>query len=449
MPGFRTVFLATLLPALTLGVGACDDPNPEVREDPGGPAGAGGKADEINDTEPQPFGDVSFYPVDSVHSPLSADAVNNIRAIMDSGSGADDVFMSVGDSITVASGNLRCFGGSNVELGVHASLSDTLAFFRGGDAAGSDPFSRDPRSARVGKTAKWALSGSPSPVESELNALRPSIALVQYGTNDMQFGSSYASALPGFYTNLGDLLDVLVDDGVLPVLFTIPPRLDSPSARSWVPMYNLAIRGIAQSRSLPLVDLNLTLADVPGHGLVGDGIHLGSAPSGACDLSEDGLQHAYNNRNAAALTALDRVREAMRTGEAQDAPAIRAGDGTPVDPFVIETLPFVDAGDTEIRGSTDVDRYDCSSANEGGAEVWYRLDLSERTTVRAMVVDAAPTDVDVHIVGESLDGTGCVARNDRLVEVTLDAGVHHIAVDTFVSSGTPRSGEYLLMLAEI
>lgn len=443
----RTFVLAALLPVFPFSLGGCDDPAPH---DPTvAPTGASGKADEIDDNEPERLEDISFYPTNAVHSPLSSAVVDNIRSIVASGIGADDVFMSVGDSITVGSGNLRCFGGSAVDLGDYESLASTVEFFRNGDADGSEPFSRDSLSARVGKTAKWALSGSPSPVEAELNALEPSIALVQYGTNDMQFGSTFASALPGFYSNLGDLLDVIVDDGVVPVLFTIPPRVDRESARSWVPMYNLAIRGIAQSRSLPLVDFNLTLADLPGHGLVGDGIHLGSAPSGACDLSEDGLRHAYNNRNAAALTALGRVSEALRTGEAQDAPAIREGDGTSDAPFVIGALPFVDAGDTELRGSTDVDRYDCSSANEGGAEVWYRLELSERTTIRAMVVDAAQTDVDVQIVGESLDGTGCVARNDRLVEITLDAGVHHIAVDTFVSAGTPRGGEYLLMLAEI
>lgn len=443
----RTLVLGVLLPVLSLALGACDDPSPQDRA--AAAADAGGKADEISDNEPERLDDVSFYPTDAVQSPLSSSVVDNIRSIVASGSGADDVFMSVGDSITVGSGNLRCFGEADVDLGAHESLASTLAFFREGDAAGSNPFSRDPVSARVGKTAKWALSGSPSPVESELNALEPSIALVQYGTNDMQFGSTFASALPGFYSNLGDLLDVIVDDGVVPVLFTIPPRLDSESARSWVPMYNLAIRGLAQSRSLPLVDLNLTLADIPGHGLVGDGIHLGSAPSGACDLSEDGLRHAYNNRNAAALTALSRVNQALRAEGELDAPVLRTGQGSASSPFVVDRFPFVDAGDTELRGATNVDRYDCSSANEGGTEIWYRLELTERTSIRAMVVDAPNTDVDLHIVGAETDGSGCIARDDRLLEVTLDAGVHHIAVDTFVSSGAPRSGEYLLMITEL
>lgn len=443
----RTLVLGAAFLALVPVLGACDESAPPV--DAADPAGAGGKADEVDGSDPEQLASVPFYPVDAVHSPLSAAVVNNIRSIVSTGDGADDVFMSVGDSITVGSGNLRCFAGSSVELGAHEALAPALDFFREGDAAGLSPFARDSLSARVGKTAKWALGGSPSPVEAELNALEPSIALVQYGTNDMQFGSSFASALPGFYTSLGDLLDVIIDDGVVPVLFTIPPRLDSEGARSWVPMYNLAIRGIAQSRALPLVDFNLTLADIPGHGLVGDGIHLGSAPSGACDLSEDGLRHAYNNRNAAALAALDRVGEALRTGEASDAPVLRAGQGTAISPFVIAEFPFVDAGDTELRGDSEVERYDCSTSNEGGAEVWYRLELSERTSLRVMVVDAPQTDVDVHIVGEAVDGSGCIARHDRLLEVTLDAGVHHIAVDTFVSSGSARSGEYLLMVAEV
>lgn len=447
MLGSRTLLLGALLSSAPFVLGGCDETAPQVET--ADPSGAGGKADEVDSGDPDPVEDVSFYPTGTVHSPLSAAVVDNIRSIVAAGNGADDVFMSVGDSITVGSGNLRCFGGASVDLGDHESLASTMEFFSNGNAAGSNPFERDPLSARVGKTASWALSGSPTPVEAELNALQPSIALVQYGTNDMQFGSTFASALPGFYANLGDLLDVIVDDGVVPVLFTIPPRLDSEGARDWVPMYNLAIRGLAQSRALPLVDLNLTLEDIPGHGLVGDGIHLGSAPSGACDLSEDGLRHAYNNRNAAALAALDRVRQAMTSGDAIDPPSLRSGQGTGSSPFTIGGLPFVDAGDTDVRGSTDVDRYDCSSSDESGAEIWYRLELAERTSIRAMVVDAPQTDVDLHIVGEAVDGSGCIARHDRLLEVTLDAGVHHIAVDTFVSSGVPRSGGYLLMITEI
>lgn len=277
--------------------------------------------------------------------------------------------------------------------------------------------------------------------------MEPSLALVQYGTNDMQFGSTFASAMPGFYTNLGDLLDVLLDDGVVPIMFTIPPRLDRADAASWVPMYNLAIRGLAQSRHVPLVDLNLALSEIPGHGLVGDGVHLNQAPSGPCDLSAEGLAYAYNNRNAAALMALERVSRVLDTEDAFEEPKLRAGLGTADDPFVIESLPFVDAGDTTLRGDTDVDRYDCSAANEGGAEVWYRLELDEPTALRIMVVDGPRTDVDVHILGDARDGSGCLARHDRLLELDLDAGVHHVAVDTFVSGGVPRGGEFLLMLA--
>ncbi|MEM6295139.1 MAG: SGNH/GDSL hydrolase family protein, partial [Myxococcota bacterium] len=301
--------------------------------------------------------------------------------------------------------------------------------------------------ARVGKTATWALRGAPSPLERELSAMEPSLALVQYGTNDMQFGSTFASALPGFYTSMGDLLDVLLDDGVVPIVFTIPPRRDRADAARWVPMYNLAIRGLAQSRHLPLIDLNLALSDIPGNGLVGDGVHLNQSPSGACDLRPEGLAYAYNNRNAAALTALHRVSTVLDTEDALDAPAVRAGVGTAEDPFVIDSIPFVDAGDTSARGETSVDRYDCASANEGGAEVWYRLDLDEPTALRIMVLDDPDTDVDVHVVGDARDGSGCRARHDRMLELDLEAGVHHIAVDTYVSGGTPRDGEFLLMVA--
>lgn len=423
-------------------LGACDET--ATADADAAPPAAAGKADGIEDGgELEP---VEFYPVGQLHSPLTPTVARTLASVAASGLGGEDVFISVGDSITVSGGNLRCFAEDDVDLGEFDSLSTTLQRFRAD--GGRDPFARDSLAARVGKTAAWALRGTPSPLERELSAMEPSLALVQYGTNDMQFGSTFASAMPGFYTSMGDLLDVLLDDGVVPIMFTIPPRVDRADAASWVPMYNLVIRGLAQSRHLPLVDLNLALSEIPGHGLVGDGVHLNRAPSGACDLSAEGLAYAYNNRNAAALMALERVSRVLDTEDALDEPMLRAGLGTADDPFVIDSLPFVDAGDTTVRGEANVDRYDCASADEGGAEVWYRLELDEPTSVRIMVVDDPATDVDVHVVGEARDGSGCVARHDRLLELELGAGVHHIAVDTFVSGGVPRDGEFLLMLAQ-
>ena len=70
-----------------------------------------------------------------------------------------------------------------------------------------------------------------------------------------------------FADQLWNIVDYLTERGVVPVLFTIPPRKDKLKAGVWVPRYNAAIRGIAQARSVPLVDYHLALRKLPGGGL--------------------------------------------------------------------------------------------------------------------------------------------------------------------------------------
>lgn len=454
--------------------GKADDPDAEGESTSGDPEGSGSSSGsfpetdgmpddegsgESGDTDDPDDGDTddeqppvddapAVYPSGQVHSPISPWVSERLNAIAASGVGSADVFMSVGDSITVGNGNLRCFGTAAVDLGAHGELEGTLEFFRGGMAAGTDPFSRDSQASMVGRSASWAVSGSPSPIDDEIAALDPALALVQFGTNDMQLGVTQDTAMPGFYNNMRRLLDTSISDGILPIVFTIPPRVDSQTVGSWVPTYNTIIRGLAQARQVPLVDLHLPLSEIDGHGLVGDGVHLDSFSGGACRLTEQGLDFGYNNRNLLALQALDRVRRAL-DGESIDAPAPGLGGaGTRADPFKVDSLPFVDVHDTSTDGVSEIDSYDCSGANEGGPELWYRVEITETTTIRALVLDGEGTDIDVHLLGVDAEGQ-CFERADRTIETTLSPGTYHFSLDTFVSGGQPASGRYLFAVVPL
>ncbi|MEM6993790.1 MAG: hypothetical protein AAF721_24965, partial [Myxococcota bacterium] len=172
----------------------------------------GGETGDGGDGDPEPVAPAR-YPADRTHSPISPWVADRLLTLSETVAHATDVFMNVGDSITVGSGNLKCFAGGNVDLGEHEGLDPTLGFFLGGDAAGEDAFSRESLAAEVGRSAGWAISGQPSPVDAEVSAVDPAIALVQYGTNDMQLGATFDSALPGFYVNMSSLLDGLIADG--------------------------------------------------------------------------------------------------------------------------------------------------------------------------------------------------------------------------------------------
>jgi hypothetical protein len=355
----------------------------------------------------------------------------------------EDVFMKTGASSTVSHNTLFCFADGPVELGEHDELQPTLDFYLGGDAAGTTPFDRQSEAARVGHHAGWAISGDPSPIDIEVDMLSPRVALVHFGANDMGWGETYGDALVYYHSNMMLLVDGLILEGVVPVLFGITRRGDYASAQRWVATWNATIRGIAQSRQVPFVDLYEAIDWLPGHGLAGDGLHLEAYGGGACILDEEGLQHGYNIRNLVALEVLDRAVAVLEDGaEGLDDPQPPlVGEGTPSAPWQIEGLPFTDVRDTTVQGEPFVDVYPgCNST----------ADESEETTrVRAAVLDMEGVDIDVHLVDETASGDGCIERGHHFVEGTLEPGVYHFVLDTWVNNdGVPLAGEFLFVLLE-
>lgn len=440
---------------------ACTASAPDPRRGPGegtDPTGdTGGAATDAGGgdgggTGTTPAEGPARYPADRLQSPIPPALRDHLVALSDAALGRSKrVFMKVGDSITVDSNALGCFAGDAVNLGDRDELQETIDHFLAGDAGSRTPWDRQSEAAEVGQTAAWALSGDPSPVEQEDAALAPRFAVVQYGTNDMHMAATWKDAIWSFGEDMLDLVDWHLDAGVIPLLVTIPPRLDDAGADAWVPRYNAVVRGIAQARQVPLVDLELGLRAVEGYGLYSDGVHLEPYAGGACKLGDSGLEHGANVRNLLVLDGLDRLRRAALEGESFDEPqAPLVGLGTAADPLRVPSeLPFTDLRDTREAGEALIARYDgCgSSADEGGREVVYRLELDRRTTVRAMVFDRGQVDVDLHLLGEEVDGDACVERDDQHVRRTLDAGTWHLVVDTWVDDdGDPRAGEYLLVV---
>jgi hypothetical protein len=419
-------------PDVTPADGTADGLSPDAEED-SGPALTGPER----------------YPHDRVLSPLSPALVTRLRELADADPTlSDDVFSKVGASTSVSASFLKCFAGTAYNLGVHDHLQSSRDFFAGGDAGGVDPFSRSSLSAKGGVSAGWALSGSPSPLEQELSAAAPRYALVHYGTNDLGLGATHLSALFPFAENMWRIVDILIERGVIPVLATIQRRGDDADADLWVPTFNGVIRGLAEGRQIPLVDMWLANEDLPNHGLASDGVHSASFPGGACVLTPEGLRYGMNNRNLQILSMLGRLEAAVLDGEASDPPQqTLMGLGTPDDPIRIPGLPFHDLRDTRSAPSDALDFYDgcAASQDERGPEYVYALDVAAPTRLRVTVHDLGATDVDVHLLDETASTGGCLARHHQVIEATLAPGRWHLALDTFVSSGgTERAGEFLL-----
>lgn len=419
---------------------------------------SGGETDgadgSVRQPDSVPVYEPARYPGHQIHSPITPYVADRMREIALLGPDkAEDVFMKTGASSTVSHNTLYCFAEGPYDLGVHEHLQPSLDFFLGGDAAGTTPFDRDSEAARVGHHAGWAISGDPSPVDIEVDMLSPRLALVHFGANDMGWGDTYGDALLYFHSNMMLLTDGLLDQGVVPILFGITRRGDYASAQRWVDTWNATIRGIAQARQVPYVDLYTAIDWLPGHGLAGDGLHLEAYSGGACILDEEGLQHGYNLRNLVALEVLDRAAAVLVDDvEGLDPPQPRlVGDGSIDEPWVIEGLPFTDVRDTASEGAPFVDEYPgCgSSSDESGPELWYRLEVTETTRIRAAVLDMEGVDIDVHLLGEDRSGDGCIERGNHFVEDTLEPGVYHFVLDTWVNgSAEALAGEVLFVLVE-
>ncbi len=394
------------------------------------------------------------YRADRIKSPLTSSVAERLREIVGADtSRAADVFMKVGASGTVSSNFLYCFAGPSqpsftLDLGGRDALVPTIDFFRGGDALGTTPFDRPTLAAQVGRSANWVIGGSPSPLASEIARINPRFAFVNYGTNDMGFGATFESALFNFNRNLSELLDELERKGIVPIVTGLNPRDDNAEAARWVPTYDAATRAIAEQRRLPFIDLFLAVNELPDHGLVGDGIHGNSFQSNGaepCVFTPEGLRFNYNVRNLLSIEVLDVVKKVVLDSAVtpDPNPASFRGLGTAAQPIEVDGLPFQHSGDTTEAPST-IDAYDGCSAtqNESGPEIFYQLTVSRPTPVRAFVLDRAGVDVDLHLLSGAATAAACVARDDRMISRTLEAGTHYFAVDSFTASAGALAGQY-------
>lgn len=378
------------------------------------------------------------------YSPITPFVAANLRAIAARAWKNDRAFSKIGDSVTVSTSFMRCFAGGAVNWGHQGELEATRRHF---DVPlvvdGQSPYARTSLCATVGWPAFMALAGSPAALDREIAAVAPRFALLMYGSNDIGWDN-----IDGYANDMLDIVDKLISGGTVPLMSTIMPRDDRASADAQVPLYNAVVRAIAQARQVPLMDFHRELVGLPDHGLGGDNVHPSTDPRGACVLTGSGLTFGYNVRNLLALRTLDRAKRVVVDDEPapdRSAPSL-AGRGTVVDPFVIDSLPFVDARDTRESASRAIDAYPGCGAtqNEAGPEVVYRLRLDSAKTVRINVFDRGQVDIDVHLLGSSISGASCLRRHDRELMVYLQPGTYHLVLDTYVNVAGERAGEYLL-----
>jgi len=242
------------------------------------------------------------------------------------------VVAKIGDSITASPSFLQALACSPPQLGQWDELRGTLGFFgrtavpRGVEEAQctvSNSYSR----LGVAAVGGWRAADALLPRESfpecqdlpaiscELQLLRPSVALIMLGTNDLA-----ETTAAQFRLDLARVVRLVSEAGTIPVISTIPPRARQPFSQR-VMRFNAEIAALAQNRALPLWNYWRQLVEpgVPHAGLSRDGVHPSvlCPPCTAIDFRPAGMRQGYALRNLGALRVLDRLRRELPLVDSQ------------------------------------------------------------------------------------------------------------------------------------
>lgn len=224
-----------------------------------------------------------------------------------------NVFSKVGDSITVSTAFLVPVGLGNYNLGPYTALQPLIDFFLAGEArGGQNAFANPPLAAKVGWRARAVLGtgGDPqpgcaageAPLACEYRVVRPAVAVIMLGTNDVPFTPDAE-----FDRDLRQILDYTLEQGIIPILSTIPP-FTRPGHAGRAEALNVIVRNLAVEYAIPLLDYYEAMAPLPNAGLAGDGVHPSAAFDGRnANLTAENLQNGMPMRNLTALYALYEV----------------------------------------------------------------------------------------------------------------------------------------------
>jgi hypothetical protein len=211
-------------------------------------------------------------------------------------------FMKIGDCQTVYPFFLAAFDNSkSYRLGDdYASLQSTIQQFSGS-------FGRNSVAAQTGFGAateldpQWANPNECRPGESplvcEYRIMRPSLAIISLGTNDIWEPDGRHEK------NMRQIIEYLIHQGVVPILSTKADNVEGDDS------FNRLMVRLAEEYQLPLWDFWQVTRSLPKYGLV-DAYHLSWGPAIFDDPKNMLLGWPW--RNLTALQTLDAVWRAVR-----------------------------------------------------------------------------------------------------------------------------------------
>jgi hypothetical protein len=393
-----------------------------------------------------------LYPNGQVQSPISASVATRLRDIVGAGKGDSGIFIKVGDAISQGLEYLGCVEDAN--LSTHTDLKSVIDFFSKSDIAGDDPFVRDSVATRENGTSWDIMDGDW--IGQEVTAANPAYALIMFGSVDIGDGGTLdanartdATKFVHYGQAMWTIADQLIASGIIPILRSMPPRLNDTDLAPQGPTMSMLVRAIAEGRQVPYSEFYGAMVKVPDSGLFSDGLHINSYSGGECVFTATGLMYGYNIMNLQSLESLDRVKRVVvdQVDAIDDDATKLAGAGTVAAPFEVPELPFTDMRDLAQATSKALSDYSgCSGKKESGGEFVYKVELPSAVRARAVVVErsGAKADATIHHFTGSAEIASCDGSNTTMIQKSFAAGTHYFVVDT---AATAAAGdEYILTI---
>jgi hypothetical protein len=206
-------------------------------------------------------------------------------------------FSRVGDGEVASQWFLTAFAGppASYDLGSYTDLASVVEYFHAAIARNSQAARAGFNTARILDPAyadpEFCEAGE-SPLECELRLNQPSFALISLGTNQVWSPEAFESGLR-------QIIEILLDHSVLPILSTKGDNLEGDQR------INRIIVRLAQEYDLPLWNFWRSIQTLPDHGLQPDQEHLTWGPN---DFSDpEAMSRAWPVRNLTGLQILHEV----------------------------------------------------------------------------------------------------------------------------------------------
>lgn len=385
------------------------------------------------------------YPAERDHSPITRQVALRLKGIVSNGltqGKSEKRFIKVGDSISASpSYFMGQFTSPDYDPAIHQSWDDTrdldrFEYLRSGVdhflseviSGGETSFDRTSLATEVGQTASWAVSGNPSPLQQEIDAVSPMFAVIMFGTNDIGWWNDDHLVMSWIIENLAQIVDECIAGGIVPVL-TAPPLKVGYELKTLTLSH--LVRALAQARQIPFVNYHRVMMPLPDHGLGGDGVHPSVYQwNWMCHFTPTGLLYGTNAHNLITMQAFDRaLRTAVMGVPALDfEPDGLSGAGTQGSPLQIDGIPFID-----VRATTDT-----------VSEWIYSFSIAQDREMRLMTVYQGTTDLDLTLRDATF---GLVAADDGLIDVSLSAGQYFLVVETRAGL-SDNAGEFQVLLMD-